>query len=99
MNRFKLIILAVVLFVPIETFTSKPNSLAETKIVCRNTSNLSYKTYLGRRGFLGWLNDDFSDSIRAYDEYLKCFAKTKEEIPTEEKNKKEDSSLNEDKTE
>ena len=79
MNRIKLIILAAVFFVPIEIIVSKPNSFAQANVICKNTYNLSYKTYLGRRGFFGWLNGDFTDSISAYDEYIKCFAKTKEE--------------------
>ena len=56
------------------SFQSKVNG--EEKIICRATNNLTLATLMGRQGFFGWFNDNYSDSIRAYDEYIKCFAKT-----------------------
>ena len=56
------------------SFQSKVHG--KEKIVCRATNNLTLATLMGRQGFFGWFNDNYSDSIRAYDEYIKCFAKT-----------------------
>ncbi len=55
------------------------NSYKGTQVKCKNSHLLVMNTMLGRKGFFGWLNDDFSESINAYDEYIKCFAKTNEE--------------------
>ena len=65
--------------IPTEAFFLQVNGFEQSQIICRNTNNLTLATLLGRRGFFSWLNDDFAESINAYDEYIKCFAKTKEE--------------------
>ena len=62
---------------PSKTLTAESHLLSQ--ISCKNTNVLTYKTSLGRRGFFSWLNDDFSESIDAYSEYLVCFKTTKGE--------------------
>ena len=49
------------------------------EIICKNTNNLTLATLVGRKAFFGWFNDNYSESIRAYDEYIKCFAKTNDD--------------------
>ena len=59
------------------SFQSKVHG--KEKIICRNTNNLTLATLVGRKAFFGWFNDNYSESIRAYDEYIKCFAKTNDD--------------------
>ena len=77
MHRFYLSALALI--IPLEILSFSPKTYAQPEITCRNSHLLVLSTMLGRKGFFGWLNDDFTESINAYDEYVKCFAKTKEE--------------------
>ena len=72
-----LIVLAIL--IQIEVFFWNSKGYAGPDLTCRNSHLLLLNTMLGRKGFFGWLNDDFSESITAYDEFIKCFAKTKEE--------------------
>ena len=79
MNPFFIIFLAIGFFIPTELFILLPKGYTQSEITCRNSNLLVLNTMLGRKGFFGWLNDNFFESINAYDEYIKCFAKTKEE--------------------
>ena len=67
------------ILIHLEVFFWNAKGYAAPDLNCRNSHLLVLKTMLGRKGFFGWLNDDFAESINAYDEYIKCFAKTKEE--------------------
>ena len=64
------------LLCPLGFLSLQSKVYGEEKIICRATNNLTLATLMGRQGFFGWFNDNYSDSIRAYDEYIKCFAKT-----------------------
>ncbi len=72
-------LIVLMILIQIEVFFWNSKGYAAPDLTCRNSHLLVLKTMLGRKGFFGWLNDDFSESITAYDEYIKCFAKTKEE--------------------
>ena len=69
-NKFLPLLLVTGFFIPAEFNSSSQKSYADTN--CKNPRNLAYQTSLGRKGFFSWLNDDFSESVSAYDDYINC---------------------------
>ncbi len=69
------------LLIPLLVALALPTAIEANaeEIICKNTNNLSLATLVGRKAFFGWFNDNYSESIRAYDEYIKCFAKTNDD--------------------